>query len=73
MTTNITQTIDDFDPILSYTDPLAWTTPDPSENPSYYRDADVTPYHEATWHHTTIPNTTVSLNFTGESRVSELE
>jgi hypothetical protein len=72
MNTTTTVYIDDFDPILSYANPLDWTTPDPSENPSWYRDADVTEYHQATWHHTSVSNASLSLNFTGTSR-SQLE
>lgn len=60
-------TIDDFDSVLSWSSKGDWATPDPSINPSWFSEPDVTEWHEATYHKTSVVGTSVFLNFTGKS------
>ncbi|WVQ93609.1 hypothetical protein IAU59_000684 [Kwoniella sp. CBS 9459] len=60
-------TYDDFDPLIKYSDLTQWTTPNPQDNPTWYRQGeDVTgvPWHEATLHYTTVQGAEFSFNFT---------
>lgn len=51
---NVVQvTVDDFDPLISYDDYTAWTTPDPSLNPTWFNETqEVTgsPWHQGEPH-----------------------
>lgn len=62
-------TIDDFDSVVAWSSRGDWFTPDPQLNPSWFSEPDVTEWHQATYHKTSVVGTTVSLNFTGETRV----
>jgi hypothetical protein len=45
--TNIT--VDDFDPIIAYSNPADWTTPNPQDNPSWFNSSSQvtnSPYHQ---------------------------
>ncbi|WVR03561.1 hypothetical protein IAU60_000553 [Kwoniella sp. DSM 27419] len=67
MSTRVNVTYDDFDPLISYADLSQWTTPNPQDHPTWYREpSDVTglPWHEATLHYTTVKGAELSLNFT---------
>ncbi|WVF65963.1 hypothetical protein IAT40_000701 [Kwoniella sp. CBS 6097] len=60
-------TYDDFDPLIKYSDLTQWTTPNPQDNPTWYRQGeDVTgvPWHEATLHYTNVKGAEFSFNFT---------
>lgn len=44
-------TIDDFDPLIAYSNYADWSTPDPSQNPTWYnasRDVTNSPWHQGT-------------------------
>ncbi|KAK4689604.1 hypothetical protein P7C73_g513, partial [Tremellales sp. Uapishka_1] len=75
-------TIDDFDPLVVYSNYNDWITPNPQDNPTWFnstRDVTQSPWHEggrwnliaadhiATYHSTTVVGATASLNFTGSS------
>ncbi|OCF31233.1 hypothetical protein I316_07202 [Kwoniella heveanensis BCC8398] len=60
-------TYDDFDPLIKYADLTQWTTPNPQDNPTWYRQGEgVTgvPWHEATLHYTSVQGAELSFNFT---------
>lgn len=43
-------TIDDFDPLIVYSNYADWTTPDPSQNPTWYnasRAVTNSPWHQS--------------------------
>lgn len=45
----ITVTVDDFDPLVSYSNYEDWTTPDPSQNPTWFNateDVTGSPWHQ---------------------------
>jgi hypothetical protein len=49
ITQAITVTVDDFDPLISYSNYADWTTPDPSQNPTWYNatpDVTNSPWHQ---------------------------
>jgi len=42
-------TVDDFDPLVSYSNYADWTTPDPSQNPTWFNateDITGSPWHQ---------------------------
>lgn len=42
-------TVDDFDPLVSYSNYADWSTPDPSLNPTWYNETEEvtgSPYHQ---------------------------
>jgi hypothetical protein len=42
-------TIDDFDPLIAYGDYAAWSTPDPSQNPTFWNvstEVSGVPWHQ---------------------------
>ncbi|GLB44458.1 hypothetical protein LshimejAT787_1700850 [Lyophyllum shimeji] len=61
---NINVTVDDFDSVLSYSDPSVWQTPDPSSS-SF--DARNMPWLMGTYHRTDVVGASLTFNFTGPS------
>jgi hypothetical protein len=61
---NLNVTIDDFDSVIQYDVPTDWQTPDPSNKQSA---ATAEAFAFGTFHTTTVPNASFSLNFTGDS------
>ncbi|ORX39114.1 hypothetical protein BD324DRAFT_311338 [Kockovaella imperatae] len=62
--------VDDFDPLIGYSNYDDWSTPDPQDHPTWWNaTSDVTgvPWYEATYHYTTVKGATVYFNFTGSS------
>ncbi|KAH8089248.1 hypothetical protein HD553DRAFT_160238 [Filobasidium floriforme] len=61
-------TYDDFDPVIVYSNPADWSTPNPQDNPGWFNaTSDVTGsiWHQATYHSTEVAGTKISFNFTG--------
>ncbi|WRT63792.1 uncharacterized protein IL334_000717 [Kwoniella shivajii] len=59
-------TFDDFDPIVSYADLSQWSTPNPQDNPTWYKANESEtglPWHQATLHYTTVKGAELSLDF----------
>ncbi|OCF73388.1 hypothetical protein I204_05225 [Kwoniella mangroviensis CBS 8886] len=60
-------TYDDFDPLVVYADLGQWSTPNPQDNPTWYKAPESEtglPWHQATLHWTTEKGAELSLNFT---------
>ena len=50
-------TVDDFDPLVSYSNYADWTTPDPSLNPTWYNETEEvtgSPWHQGELHLATV-------------------
>jgi hypothetical protein len=48
-----TLSIDDFDPLIKYSNYGNWNTPDPSSNPSWWNESQAVTgsiWHEGEWH-----------------------
>lgn len=63
-------TIDDFDPLFSYSDYTAWQTPNPQDNPTWWNESSQVTgsvWHQATYHYTDQVGQKVSLEFKGAS------
>ncbi|WVQ62703.1 uncharacterized protein L199_000851 [Kwoniella botswanensis] len=63
----INVTYDDFDPLVVYSDLGQWSTPNPQDNPTWYKASENEtglPWHQATLHWTTEKGAELSLNFT---------
>ncbi|ORY29306.1 hypothetical protein BCR39DRAFT_532216 [Naematelia encephala] len=72
-TSNLNVTIDDFDPLISYSDYSDWSTPDPQDHPDWFNaSSSITSevWHEATYHYTTVQGAQASFNFTGMFHVA---
>ncbi|GHJ83639.1 hypothetical protein NliqN6_0041 [Naganishia liquefaciens] len=70
MSLSINLTIDDFDPLIAYTSPIQWTTPNPQDNPSWFNQTQEqtgSVWHEATYHQTSFRGAEARFNFTGDS------
>ncbi|KAG8843084.1 hypothetical protein FRB96_004372 [Tulasnella sp. 330] len=61
---NFNVTIDDLIPVLNYTNPYDWQTPDPQSS-ALAAASTTNPWLEGTWHKTTVVNASVILNFEG--------
>ncbi|CAK9780428.1 unnamed protein product [Cutaneotrichosporon oleaginosum] len=62
--------VDDFDPLVVYSNYDDWQTPNPQDNPMWWNaSADVTnsPWHQATYHYTEVQGARAAFNFTGSS------
>ncbi|GMK53583.1 hypothetical protein CspeluHIS016_0101690 [Cutaneotrichosporon spelunceum] len=62
--------VDDFDPLVVYSNYDDWSTPNPQDNPTWWdADRNVTNsvWHQATYHYTEVAGAQASFNFTGSS------
>ncbi|KAJ9116262.1 hypothetical protein QFC24_006777 [Naganishia onofrii] len=69
MALTLNLTIDDFDPLIAYTNPLQWTTPNPQDHPSWFNQTQQetgSVWHQATYHQTNVPGAELRFNFTGK-------
>ncbi|BEJ15229.1 hypothetical protein CspHIS471_0409960 [Cutaneotrichosporon sp. HIS471] len=68
MATNLT--VDDFDPLVVYSNFDDWFTPNPQDNPTWWnagRNVTNSTWHQATYHYTEVVGAQASFNFTGSS------
>ncbi|BEI84207.1 hypothetical protein CcaverHIS002_0408110 [Cutaneotrichosporon cavernicola] len=68
MATNLT--VDDFDPLVVYSNYDHWSTPNPQDNPTWWkagRSVTNSTWHQATYHYTGVVGAQASFNFTGSS------
>ncbi|KAJ9108198.1 hypothetical protein QFC20_003561 [Naganishia adeliensis] len=70
MALTLNLTIDDFDPLIAYSNPVQWTTPNPQDHPSWFNQSQQETgsiWHQATYHQTSIPGAEARFNFTGDT------
>ncbi|KAI5450921.1 hypothetical protein NCC49_002661 [Naganishia albida] len=68
MALTLNLTIDDFDPLIAYSNPVQWTTPNPQDHPSWFNQSQQetgSVWHQATYHQTNVPGAEARFNFTG--------
>ncbi|WOO83127.1 uncharacterized protein LOC62_04G006608 [Vanrija pseudolonga] len=63
-------TVDDFDPLVAYSNYGDWQTPNPQDNPTWWnatQDVTGSQWHQDTYHLTTVSGAQASFNFTGSA------
>ncbi|TXT10541.1 hypothetical protein VHUM_02046 [Vanrija humicola] len=63
-------TVDDFDPLVAYSNYGDWQTPNPQDNPTWWnatQDVTGSQWHQDTYHLTTVNGAQASFNFTGSA------